>query len=231
MKKKSSGSLKESFVQSIENKILSGELKIGDKLPPEREIVETMGISLTVVNAGIAELAGKGFVEVRPRQGVFVTDYIHKGTMETLVSVMRYNNGKLSPREVRSFMATRIVLERLAIETAVKIASNEQIDTLGDYFGRFAEADDDHDFAEAIMDYYHDIHSLGGNVLLPLLFHSFRVPSVNLYERFIAKNGREPVLASARAVLDGLKNRDAARACKASEDILNSAIEGETSII
>ena len=58
MKKKSSGSLKESFVQSIENKILSGELKIGDKLPPEREIVETMGISLTVVNAGIAELAG-----------------------------------------------------------------------------------------------------------------------------------------------------------------------------
>ena len=120
MKKKSSGSLKESFVQSIENKILSGELKIGDKLPPEREIVETMGISLTVVNAGIAELAGKGFVEVRPRQGVFVTDYIHKGTMETLVSVMRYNNGKLSPREVRSFMATRIVLERLAIETAVK---------------------------------------------------------------------------------------------------------------
>ena len=93
MKKKSSGSLKESFVQSIENKILSGELKIGDKLPPEREIVETMGISLTVVNAGIAELAGKGFVEVRPRQGVFVTDYIHKGTMETLVSVMRYNNG------------------------------------------------------------------------------------------------------------------------------------------
>ena len=119
MKKKSSGSLKESFVQSIENKILSGELKIGDKLPPEREIVETMGISLTVVNAGIAELAGKGFVEVRPRQGVFVTDYIHKGTMETLVSVMRYNNGKLSPREVRSFMATRIVLERLAIETAL----------------------------------------------------------------------------------------------------------------
>ena len=55
-------SLKEVFVQEVENMILSGELKIGDKLPPESELVESTGVSLSVVTAGIAELESCGFV-------------------------------------------------------------------------------------------------------------------------------------------------------------------------
>lgn len=231
MKKQSSHSIKAEFVQRIENLILSGELKIGDKLPPEREMIESMGVSLTVVNAGIAELAGKGFVEVRPRQGVYVTDYVHKGTMETLVSVMRYNNGRLNAREVRSFMATRIVLERLAIEELVKNASDEDLRALGRFIPRLERESEPRLFSELIMDYFHDIHTLGGNVLLPLLFHSFREPSISLYERYIRRNSREEVLDYARRVYEGVAARDAAAACLASEEILRKAVTGESSII
>lgn len=224
-------SIKELFVQKIENLILSGELSVGDKLPPEREIVETMGISLTVVNAGIAELSGKGFVEVRPRQGVFVTDYMHKGTMETLVSVMRYNNGRLNAREVRSFMDTRIVLERLAIQEAVKNASAGEIEELGRFLPVLEKETDARRFSELVMDYFHEIHSLSKNVLLPLLFHSFREPSISLYERYIKVNSRQEVYDYAKLVYEGIAARDSAAACHASEDILNKAVTGESSII
>ena len=76
-------SVREIFVRQIENKILSGELKPGDKLPPARELCMIMGVSLTVVNAGISELASKGFVEVKPRHGTYVADYIANGNTET----------------------------------------------------------------------------------------------------------------------------------------------------
>ena len=227
----SASSIKEHFVQKIENMILSGELSVGDRLPPEREIVETMGVSLTVINAGVAELAAKGFVEVRPRQGVFVTDYMHKGSMETLVSIMRYNNGKLSAREVRSFMDTRIVLERLAIEETVKNAGSEEIEELGRFLPVLKKESDPRRFSELIMDYFHEIHSLGGNILLPLLFHSFREPSISLYERYIRKNSREEVYDYAERVYRGIAAGDAQEACRASEEILRRAVTGDSSII
>ena len=71
----SAPSLRGIFVRELENMILSGELQVGEKLPSARDLAEQMGVSRTVVNAGLSELAGKGFLEVRPRVGVFVSDY------------------------------------------------------------------------------------------------------------------------------------------------------------
>lgn len=70
--------VRESFVRELENKILSGELKPGDKLPPAKELCELMGVSLTVVNAGMSELANNGFVETVPRRGTYIADYKKK---------------------------------------------------------------------------------------------------------------------------------------------------------
>ena len=69
-----SPSLKDLFVQQLERMILSGELAVGDQIPPERDLAEQMGVSRTVINAGIADMASKGFLEIRPRKGVFVAD-------------------------------------------------------------------------------------------------------------------------------------------------------------
>ena len=60
-------SVRQTFVREIERQILSEELKPGDRLPTSRELCTKMGVSLTIVNAGVAELANKGFVEVKPR--------------------------------------------------------------------------------------------------------------------------------------------------------------------
>ena len=56
----SSPSLKELFIEQLEHMILSGKLKIGEKLPPERQLSEMMQVSRAVVNSGISELEKKG---------------------------------------------------------------------------------------------------------------------------------------------------------------------------
>ncbi len=45
----SSPSLRELFVNQFEELILSGKLKIGEKLPPERQLAEEMQVSRAVV--------------------------------------------------------------------------------------------------------------------------------------------------------------------------------------
>ena len=76
-------SVREEFVRAIENKILSGELKVGDRLPSARELCTMMGVSLTSVTTGITELANKGFLKVKPRHGVYVKDYRKEATPES----------------------------------------------------------------------------------------------------------------------------------------------------
>ena len=77
----SAPSLRELFVQQLEHMILSGNLKIGEKLPPERELAQAMQVSRAVVNSGIADLERKGFLIIRPRVGTFVADYRKNGNI------------------------------------------------------------------------------------------------------------------------------------------------------
>ena len=52
----SSPSLRELFVKQLQHLILSDKLKIGEKLPPERQLAESMHVSRAVVNGGISDL-------------------------------------------------------------------------------------------------------------------------------------------------------------------------------
>ena len=90
----SSPSLRELFVQQLEQMILSGKLPVGEKLPPERQLAQEMQVSRAVVNGGISDLEKKGFLVVKPRSGTYVADYRRNGTVETLLAIMNYNGGK-----------------------------------------------------------------------------------------------------------------------------------------
>jgi len=108
-----SPSLKDLFITHIEAMILSGELPVGQQLPPERQLAQSMGVSRAVVNSGVAELERRGFLEVRPRVGTFVTDYRRAGTLDTLKSIMTYNRGRLRNEEIRSILEIRDALDKL----------------------------------------------------------------------------------------------------------------------
>lgn len=106
----SSPSLRELFVEQVQHMILSGKLKTGEKLPPERQLAEEMQVSRAVVNGGIADLQRMGFLIVKPRSGTYVADYRRTGTIETLLSIMKYNGGSLRNEEIRSIFEVRIAL-------------------------------------------------------------------------------------------------------------------------
>jgi len=51
---------KEDFILRFEELILSGRFKAGERLPPERELAESLGASRPVVHAALGELAARG---------------------------------------------------------------------------------------------------------------------------------------------------------------------------
>ena len=201
-------SLTDLFVQQVENMILSGELKPGDQLPPARELSARMGVSRPVISAGLVELEKLGFVEVRPRTGAFVCDYRRKGTVETLIAIMRYNGGIMGQTEEYSLLDVRIALETLCIKNVVRNASDEALDKLQPLVEAIGKASLPEDAAEAVYALHHELAVLSGNVLLPLLYHSFKAASIYLWARFCRETSCAKLCQIKQQLYRALLNRD-----------------------
>lgn len=223
--------LKELFVKELESKILSGQLITGQKLPSERELAEQMQVSRAVVNGGIAELARKGFVQVKPRSGVYVTDYRRYGTVETLLSIMNYNGGQLRKEEIRSILEIKLIIDRLAAELAVTRAEDEGLAALGERLETLA---DDAQTAQAnannAFEFYHELAMISGNALLPLIYRSFRVPVVHLWIRYLHKYGLVSIYENASAIYAALTARDRDAAVAAAEEAVAATLIGAKEI-
>lgn len=218
-------SLTERFVQQIENMILSGELAVGEKLPSARDLCIKMGISRPVVSAGLIELEKLGFVEVLPRKGAFVCDYRRKGTVETLLAIMRYNGGAMRRNEVVSLLQVRQSLEILCMEQVILHTSDRELEAFSPFLDRIARADDPVKTAEAVFAFHHELAVLSGNMLLPLLYHSFRTESLYLWTICGKHFGCRQLYETKLSLYQALLNRDTVAANLITARSIQTALE------
>src|SRR5512136_427194 len=81
--------LYEKIVEQIKGRIVSGELKIGDHLPSERELAEQFQVSRTAVREAVKALSEKGLVQVRPGRGTFITNGTSQAVRQSLGIMMK----------------------------------------------------------------------------------------------------------------------------------------------
>ena len=228
--KLSSPSLKDLFVREIENMIISGSLSVGDRLPPERELAEQMGVSRAVVNSGLSELSRKGFVGIQPRVGAFVADFHRKGTVETLLAILRYNGGMLRKQEIKSLLEIRLVIETLAIELAVPNLTAGNLAVLKNIIEKFGASTSPSESAELIFELHHEICILSENTLAPVIFYSFRILSTKLWERYFALYGNDALYQNTLELYGCLERGDVEGAVETFQSSLRKTIDGVVSI-
>lgn len=226
----SAPSLKELFICQLETMILSGKIQIGEKLPPERELSDSMHVSRAVVNSGITELARKGFLIIKPRIGTFVADYRRNGTMETLISIMNYNGGILRDAEIRSILELRIAFDSLAVELSIPKITDDEIALLKDYVKQMGETDSMEIASELAFEFQHELACLSGNTLLPLIFSSFKIPVMTLWERFCRLYGKDSLYNNTLVLFNYIEQRDAPKAVEWLSTSINDTICGDKQI-
>lgn len=224
-------SVREEFVRGIENKILSGELKVGDRLPTARELCTLMGVSLTSVSTGITELANKGFLEVKPRHGVYVKDYRKEATPETFFAILRYNGGNLNAHEIRSFTETRIAADPLIARLVTERASDTELAELTVLAERFAHCKEISDACEAVTALCYRMYQLSDNSILTMMYKTTIEPQKGMYALYFRKNGLQYAKEIMSAVAAALVDRDWENAGRLLLASMESVISGPTSLI
>lgn len=226
----SSPSLRELFVDQLEHMILSGKLKIGEKLPPERQLAEMMQVSRAVVNSGISELEKKGFLIVKPRSGTYVADYRRKGTIDTLLAIMKYNGGRIRNEEIRSIFEIRVALDSLAAKLCISRVSDEEVALLLEKIEQIRTAENNSDAIRAAFEFQHEFALISGNTLIPLVFQSFRTPIFTMWERFVDLYGIEVLYQRNYKMWTYIRDRDTAGAIDWIESSMAECIDGDYKI-
>ena len=228
--KLSAPTLKELFIEQLENSILSGKLPIGEKLPPERELAAMMQVSRSVVNSGLVEMADKGFLEILPRSGTYVADYRKKGKLETLVSIMKFNGGMLPDADIRSILEIRKVLCRLAFELAIPRIKSDEAQLLYDCALQLHNTDSPEQAALIVFEFDHLICNFSGNTLLPLIFYSFKAPNTTLFERYFRRYGYDTMRLRTDVLCDAIRQRDIGMAVDCLSLAIDDTISGSKSL-
>ena len=168
-------------VNEIQQLILDGQLQPGDKLPPERELADKIGVSRTVIREAVRILVTKGLLETKPGVGTIVRHVTRDRIVEPLSLMLRTQDGDISFEDfhqVRTILEIEIAGLAAAHATEVGIAEIKQI--MADME---ANRDNPDVLAEKDTDFHQTLAHLTLNPLLELLLGVIRA----LLQDFIAQ--------------------------------------------
>jgi DNA-binding FadR family transcriptional regulator len=112
-------------------KILGGEIKAGEKLPPERDLAQQFNTNRNTLREAIRNLQTLGVVEARQGDGLNVLDYRKSGEINLLPLFVQYS-GDLAERisVLRDVLNLRRVLLAEVCGLLAATASDAQIDEI-----------------------------------------------------------------------------------------------------
>jgi len=215
--------LYERIVNQIEQRIESGDLKVGDQLPSEHELAEQFAVSRTAIREAVKALRQKGLVEIRPGRGTFITNETSDTIRNSLGMMMKFGATKgsgnlvevreiLEP-EIAALAATRITTEYItAMQDAVKI-----MDTALDNVEVYIEAD---------LDFHLALAEATQNPFILILMDSIIDLLREQRKRIsLAKGGLERGQFHHKRILEAVTSRDPQASRKAMHDHLQQVRE------
>jgi DNA-binding FadR family transcriptional regulator len=106
--------------------IITGRFPIGSILPTDAVMMETYGVSRTVLREALRTLEAKGLVEARPKVGTRVSPASRWNLFDAQVLSWHFE-ANLDRRFVESLFDVRQALERRAADLAVRHRTAEQV--------------------------------------------------------------------------------------------------------
>ncbi|MCV3271799.1 FadR/GntR family transcriptional regulator [Roseobacter sinensis] len=212
--------LSTAVVRQIEQLILRGILRPGERLPAERELAERLGVSRPSLRDAISTLQSQGLLTSRAGAGVYVAEVLGSAFAPALVQLFARHDDA-----VFDYLSFRRDLEGLAAERAARLASDTDLRVVQTIFDKMEaahtkrspedEARLDAQFHMAIIEASHNV------VMLHMMRSMYELLREGVfYNRqimFKQRATRQTLLDQHRAINDSLQARDATGARAAVE--------------
>ncbi len=138
-----------SVIDQLTDAMIRGDLKPGDKIPTEAELVENLRVSRNTVREAIKTLVAFGVLEIRRADGTYVCQGISKQMLNPLVYGIIFTQSD-SYRQLKEF---RQMLEVACLYLAIRYKTPEKVEKLRKcYEDLLALFDRQHSSLQEVMD-------------------------------------------------------------------------------
>lgn len=183
----------EQVLAQIEAKIIDGQLRPGEKLPSERELVEVLGVSRNSVREALRSLEALGIIDSHTGSGRDAGSTVTGRSTAALSNLLRLHVA-LAQISLADLVEIRVQLERNAASSAALHASAADLDRLQGLIDSMRAADLPYEqFNELDTEFHVTIARSSQNALSADLMQALR----------------DAVKSEMTAVFDGLSDRRA----------------------
>ncbi|HVT49270.1 MAG TPA: FadR/GntR family transcriptional regulator [Vicinamibacterales bacterium] len=205
----------ERVIQYVRGLILDGRLGPGQRLPPERTLVDDIGVSRTSVRAGLQALAAKGILVIRHGAGTFVADgppVLDSEPLRFLAALHGFTRREMfEARRALEVGAAGLAAERAKADDLITIA--EEVTEM------FASVDDPQAFLAHDVRFHRAIAVASGNPIVASLVEMVTRASLSRELRIKTQLAAPATGRTLRAAADmhrriyhAIRDRDRARA-------------------
>lgn len=188
----------------IKQYILEHDLKPGDPLPPEGQLVEDLGVGRGSVREAVKSLQSVGIIDVRQGDGLYVRELNFDPMLEAFIFGIKFD-----PNTLAELLQIRTWLEVSVIGDAVGHLSDEDLTKLEAVLKEWEErVRDGEEYSDLDESFHQIVYGILGNQTLMNLFSAFWIAFTNLENEITHDTDPESVLHFHRAILDAIRTRD-----------------------
>jgi len=151
----------------IEQRIITESLRPGDRLPSERSLAESLGVSRPVIREATTVLVARGLVDVIPGSGTYIKEMSSESASKPIERYLRVKDKLGSYSDLQDIRRT---LEVDIVSLAAERATNEDIRKLEKALNEQRNSKNDPDrFTKADLDFHATLAAATHNELYAIL--------------------------------------------------------------
>ncbi len=219
-------SLPRQVVNILGEKIVAGEITVGENLPNEDKLQTELNVSRTVIREAMKVLTDKGLIEVRPRRGTRVRPSADWNLLDLDVLRWQYNSGPT--REFLSqVVEVRRSIEITAAELAAIRATDDDIRLIRERYAILENSiHDSETYIEADLSFHEAIFKACHNELLEQLALTLRL-ALQASRKITVQipGGPANTLSLHSDVVEAITTRNAQASREATHKLIDRSVE------
>jgi GntR family transcriptional repressor for pyruvate dehydrogenase complex len=192
-------------IESIRAMIRTGELRPGDRLPPEQELADRLGVSRGSLREAVRALSQINVLDVRRGDGTYVTSL----APGELLSGLSFAMELLQTHQVDEVLEVRRMLFPAATALAAQRVTPEQLAAMHAVVDQLETATDPAEVARLQGEFQRLVGAATGNETLSSMLMAIQLRDENVRRAWLTSPKRRAVaLAHDRMLLDAFLHRD-----------------------